>query len=264
MSNDTQFYTHKTLASWDEAAALHAQINQHLIHDVQDPSFNHLDDALNRLLGASNLTDKSVVQICCNNGIDLLSVKNKGAGYCLGIDGSAEFIKQATAYAYAAKQDDIEFACHNIYALPNSLHEKFDCAFMTVGVINWMPDLADFFNACASLLKPGGEIFLEEIHPILGMYEEGEPSYIHASYFNKNPHKDENGLDYFTGNAYSAKENYWFQHTIADVLTAAIQAGLTLTNFMELPYNLGNFCADLESSPHNPPLAMVASWKKTK
>ena len=75
MSKDTQFYTHKTLASWDEAAALHAKINQHLIHDVQDPSFNHLDDALNGLLDVSNIKGKSVVQICCNNGIDLLSVK---------------------------------------------------------------------------------------------------------------------------------------------------------------------------------------------
>lgn len=264
MPKDTQFYIQKTLASWDEAAERHAKINQHLNQDVQNPNFNHLDDTLNNLLDACNLTGKSVVQICCNNGIDLISVKNKGAGYCLGIDGSAEFVKQAIKYAKLANLDNIEFACHNIYALPNSLYEKFECAFMTVGVINWMPDLAEFFKACALLLKPGGVIFLEEIHPILGMYEEGNPSYVDDSYFNRRPHKDENGLDYFTGNYYPAKENYWFQHTLADVLSAAIGAGLVLSNFIELPYNLGNYCADLETSPHNPPLAMVAAWKKAE
>lgn len=262
MEDSDEFYTRNNLASWDEAAPYHAAVNPQLEQAVQQLDYNNLNDDFNALVDSYSPAGKSVVQICCNNGRDLLSVKNKGAGFCLGIDGAPSFIAQAEKLAALAGHHDVEYIHSNIYELPEKWLHQFDVAMITVGVINWMPDLDEFIRICASLIKPGGVLLMEEIHPVLNMYEEGEPSYLQASYFNREPYRDNSGLDYFTGQKYQAKENYWFQHTLSDLFTAAIKHGLVLEHFKELPYNIGNVCADLEHAQANPPLGMDLAWRK--
>jgi SAM-dependent methyltransferase len=263
MSNDIKFYSQQTIDSWDEAATIHKDINIDLLNQVNDPSYNHLNSQLNTLFDHYDVKGKSVVQVCCNNAIDLISVRNKGAGRCLGIDGSAEFLKQAKQFSNIAQHSDIEFLCRNIYELPNDVNNQFDIVFITVGVLYWMPDLSRFLSVCSGLLKSGGRLLIEEIHPIVNMYEEGEPSHLAYSYFDKTPYKDETGLDYFTYKDYKAKANYWFNHTLSDILSGALQANLKLDHFEELPDNLGNVCGDLEQLPFNPPLSMTLGFIKS-
>ncbi len=261
-NQDLLNYTHQNLASWDEAAPLHAEINRHLLQEVQKADYSNFDQYLTKLVDTIDVAALSCVQICCNNGIDLISLKKKGAGFCLGIDGSPAFIKQAQELGEKAGVSDIKFARHNIYELPDSLREQFDIALITVGVINWMPDLNRFMEVCSSLLKPGGKLVMEEIHPILSMYIEGEPSHIGASYFDKTPYEDESGLDYFNATTYKAKKNFWFNHSLSEILMSAIKAGLYLGHIEELAKNIGNYCADLEQAEYNPPLGFTAVWNK--
>lgn len=262
MKPTTRFYTEKTLESWDQAAEIHQRRNPDLIRKVSQSNYNGLEPDFNRLVESQDIAGKSVVQICCNNGKDLISIKNKGAGYCLGIDGSERFIQQAQSLASASKHSDIEFKHHNIYALPDDYNAAFDYGVITVGVLNWMPDISQFFTIAYGLLRPGGTLLLEEMHPVLNMYQEGEPSALAYSYFDRSAQRDEGGLDYFTGQKYQSTENYYFQHTFSDILMAAISAGFSIQYIEELSANVGNYCADLEESPHNPPLAFIAKWGK--
>ncbi|MCQ3828601.1 class I SAM-dependent methyltransferase [Microbulbifer elongatus] len=259
----TKFYTEQTLKSWDQAAEIHHRRNPGLADQTKAPDFNALHEEFNRLVDARLVADSSVAQICCNNGKDLLSIKNKGAGYCLGIDGSSKFIEQARALANHPHYSDVNFETHNVYEIPEHHHGKFDIVAITVGVLNWMPDLANFFTVCSRLLKPGGFMLMEEMHPVLNMYEEGNPSYIAYSYFNREAQIDTHGLDYFSGEKYDAEPNYYFQHTLSDILSAAIAGGLQLQTFEESRSNIGNYCGDLASSPLSPPMAFIASWKRT-
>ena len=262
MMKDTEYYTKKTLASWDEAAARHASINASLAENVATEGFNNLNPDFDALVDNYGVDGKSVVQVCCNNGIDLLSVKKKGAGRCLGIDGSQPFIDQARELADTAGHPDVEFCQTDIYELPHDYQAAFDIVIITVGVWGWMPDMNRFMEICVSLLVPGGVLLVEEIHPILGMYEEGSPSYIDSSYFNTEPFRETDGLDYFTYEKYEAKENYWFHHQLGDVLMAAVDHQLQLEQIKELHYNVGNFCADLEHVANNPPLGINLAWRK--
>lgn len=93
MKNSNEYYTKRTIASWDEAAPRHESINATLPLDVTNVDYNNLNHDFNKLVDAYKVAGKSVVQICCNNGIDLLSIRKKGAGRCLGVDGSSAFIK---------------------------------------------------------------------------------------------------------------------------------------------------------------------------
>lgn len=262
MDENTAFYTKRTIASWNEAAPRHEAINSSLPDDVAKPEFNNLNPDFNALIDKYGVDQKSVVQVCCNNGIDLLSIRNKGAGRCLGIDGSRAFIEQAVSLAEAAGQPDIEYVCTDVYDLPNTYQSSFDIAVLTVGVLGWMPDIFRFMEICSSLLVPGGHLLVEEIHPILGMYEEGEPSYINYSYFNLEPFRDTDGLDYFTYKKYDARENFSFHHSIADIIMSAVAANLQLEHINELDYNIGNFCANLEFVDNNPPLGINLAFVK--
>ena len=264
MSKSTDFYTKRTLEAWDEAAPIHASINAALHEKVVEPNFNNLNRDFDSLVNRFEVSNKSVVQVCCNNGIDLLSVKKKGAGRCLGIDGSKAFVDQAIGLAEAAGHDDIEFFHSDIYDLPDVYQGSFDIAMITVGVLGWMPDLTRFMGICSSLLKDGGILLIEELHPILNMYEEGEPSYLDGSYFRTEPFVESDGLDYFSYKKYDGKENYSFPHSMSDILTAAIDNRLQLLHIKELAYNVGNFCADLEHTENNPPLGVNFAWRKVE
>jgi len=263
MPGKRDFYTKKTIASWDEVAPRHESINSSLSADVEKRNFNSLNPDFNRLVDSYDVSGKTIVQICCNNGIDLLSIKNKGAGRCLGIDGSRAFIKQAISLSKCAGQPDIQYHCSDIYDLPENYQSGFDIAVITVGVFGWMPDITRFMQICSSLLATGGCLLVEELHPILGMYKEGKPSYIHYSYFNTEPFKDVNGLDYFTYEKYNARENYSFHHSLSDIFMSAKASNLQLEHVKELNYNVGNFCADLELVESNPPLRINLAWRKT-
>ncbi len=262
MPEKIEYYTKKTIKSWDEVAHRHASINASLPVDVADPNFNNLNPDFDALVDACGVSNKSVVQVCCNNGIDLLSIKNKGAWRCLGIDGSKAFIDQANSLANSAGQSNIEFCHSDIYKLPDKYRNSFDVVIITVGVLGWMPDLYRFMEICSSLLVLGGNLLMEEIHPILDMYEEGNPSYINYSYFNTEPFIDTDGLDYFSYEKYDAKENYSFPHSLSDIFMSAIASNLQLEHVRELSYNVGNFCADLEVSENNPPLGINLGWRK--
>ena len=262
MSNSTKYYTTRNIASWNEAASRHESINSTLIDEVKCAKFNNLNPDFNNLIESYGVENKSVIHLCCNNGIDLLSLRKKGADHCLGVDGSKAFIDQAIMYAKSADQSDIEYLCSDIYQLPADLHSTFDIVLITVGVLGWMPDITKFMETCSSLLTPGGCLLMEELHPILGMYEEDKPSFIDSSYFTTEPYRDTSGLDYFTYEKYDAKENFWFHHPLEDILMSALSSKLQLEHIKELKYNIGNFCADLEFTDTNPPLGINLAWRK--
>ena len=97
------------------------------------------------------------------------------------------------------------------------------------------------------------------------MYEDGEgddPSYLEYSYFKKDPWTETTGLDYHEGTEYESSPHYSFQHTLADIMMAAIGEGFVLRHFAELGFNISEFCVDLEDAKARPPMGMTLVWQK--
>jgi SAM-dependent methyltransferase len=253
--------------AWNEAAPRHANHNQARLIDLfRRGGYNHLHEIAKDMLRQSGVAGSSVVQVCCNNGIDLLSAKTMGAGRCLGIDQAAAFLGQAREIAVAASAaEDVVFLEADVYDLPNTLRETFDIALTTIGVIYWMPDLPAFFRAVSSLIRPGGWWVMEETHPIICMYEEdpaGGPSQLTYSYFRSEPHVETTGLDYFGHQPYDASPAYYFPYKLSDIVNAGIAAGLTLCRVEEVDHDISNDCADLEHAQANPPQGLYLLWAK--
>jgi ubiquinone/menaquinone biosynthesis C-methylase UbiE len=266
-SNDRKSFTAANRAAWDEAAPIHeAQNMEKLRSAFAKPGCVLLEDHLSERLDEIGVADKHVAQLCCNNGEELISVKNMGASSCVGFDHSDAFLNQARELAQTAGvSDSVRFETTDIYDIGSDYDDRFDIVLTTIGVFGWMPDLPAFFAIIARLLKPGGYLLSEEMHPVLNMYEPsptGGPSYIAHSYFKKDPWKDTDGLDYYGGGTYDAKPAYSFQHMMSSILMAGIDNGLTLRHMVELDFDISFFCSDLEDVEAKPPLGFTMLMRK--
>ena len=262
MDKTREQYTEANRLAWNEAAPRHAaHNNEALFAAARDPAWISFEGEILNTLRGIDLRGRDVIQLGCNNGRETLSLRNLGAGRCVGVDAAAEFLEHGRELLrIAGAEDQVELVEADVYGLPAEFEGAFDLVLVTIGVISWMPDLDGFFKVVHGLLKPGGQLVMEEMHPVLFMYEEdpdGGPSVPRYSYFEDHVWEETSGLDYYSHETYEALPNYSFMHRLDQVLMAGIGSGLELRRFTELDYDISNFCSDLEQSPVKPPLGFV-------
>ena len=261
----TKQITTANRAAWEQAAPIHHKHNQaRLIESYSKPGFTGLDAVETKQLKILGISGKDVAQICCNNGRELLSVKNMGAARCVGFDGAQGFIDQGRELAEAGGLD-VEFVCTDIYDIDDAYTANFDVVTITIGALGWMPDLDGFFAVVAKLIRPGGALFIYEHHPILEMIEPGEagePIVWELPYFNNEPYVDTDGLDYYGGDNYNAKPAISFSHTMAEVIMAGIDNGLAVEHFEEFPHHISNTWWNVEESGIGLPMCYTLILRK--
>jgi len=262
MPKTREEYTSANRIAWNETASRHAmQNNAALFEAFKDPDHVTLNGDILQALQRVDVRGKSVIQLCCNDGSETLSLRNMGAKRCVGIDAAEEFLAYGEEMIrIAGAEDQVQLIHSDVYNLPDDLKGCFDIVLTTIGVLSWMPDLAEFFGAIQSLLKPDGKLVMEEMHPILLMYEENPESGISSiqySYFSQKIWEETDGLDYYSGEKYDSMPNYSFMHRLDEILMAGIENGLNLVSFKELDYDISFFCEDLQESPTKPPLGFV-------
>ena len=257
---DIRKITQANKASWDASAPHHKDSDSWkiLVKQVSKPGFSTFDATMTDLLGNLDLSGKSVVQVGCNNGREVLSLAAFGAESCLGIDQSQAFLAQARDLAKIAGSD-AQFVAADIYDLPEGL-PRFDVALITIGVLNWMPDLPAFFRAVAGLLRPGGTLLIYETHPFMEMFDpESDTPFVPVeSYFRKAPFVEDSVISYDGKTGETGAAFYWFIHTLADIFTACLAAGLTIADFREYPHSNREVAYDIYQD-HAPQIPMCFS-----
>ena len=267
MSKTRKQYTEANRRAWNEAAPRHAAHNNAAMFiAARDPNWVSFEGEILATLQALDLQGKDVIQLGCNNGRETLSLRNLGAARCVGVDAAAEFLEHGREMIrIAGAEDQVELVESDIYELPSEFAGAFDLVLVTIGVISWMPDLPAFFEVAHGLLKPGGRLVMEEMHPVLFMYEadpEGGASTVQYSYFEDHVWEETTGLDYFGHETYDSLPNYSFMHRLDNILMAGIDSGFALRRFTDLDYDISNFCSDLEHSPVKPPLGFVMVMRR--
>lgn len=226
--------------AWDQSAHLHTATDtwHALRNSVSDPGFSCLDPTLTGLLQAIGVAGKDVVQLCCNNGRETLSLFGLGARTAVGVDQSQGFLEQARELA-ALSPHDAQFIESDIHPLPPDLHERFDIALVTIGVLGWMPDVAQFMRHVASTLKPGGTLVMYETHPFLEVFDPRAPDpFLPASsYFQREPFVLQESIVYEGEGEVAGPTSYWYVHTLGEVINAAIGAQLQISHLQEYPHS---------------------------
>jgi SAM-dependent methyltransferase len=155
----------------------------------------------------------------------------------LGLDFSAPAITAARRLsAELGLASRARFVQADLYDAPKAVPEPrgFDLVYVTWGAICWLPDIRRWAEIVAHFLKPGGSVYLAESHPAALVFDDrtrlsdGKPGY-YVPYFLEGPLIENDPRDYADKTAVvrNAKQ-YVFMHPLGSVITALIEAGLTL------------------------------------
>ncbi|KPH01748.1 methylase [Pseudomonas sp. RIT-PI-q] len=226
--------------AWNDSARHHKDSPEWQAHlnGVVQADFSCLDDTLTGLLEQVGVDGKDVVQLGCNNGRESLSLFALGARSVVGVDQSEAFLDQARELA-ARSPHAPQFIEADIHHLPHELQGRFDVALITIGVLNWMPDIGEFFRHVAQTLKPGGSLVVYETHPFLEMFdpEAADPYRLASSYFRSEPFVQNEPIVYEGKVEQPSASSYWFVHTLGAIFSGALDAGLQISHFKEYPHS---------------------------
>jgi SAM-dependent methyltransferase len=230
--------------AWEKTAVVHRKIKMEelLKKFMNEPGFSLLDKIESKILIKKvQIRNKDVIQLCCNNARELLSIKNLGAKRCVGIDITEGFINQGRELALAAKQE-LELHSMDVYNIPESFHNSFDVVYITIGAICWISDLNKFMKIISKLLRKNGLMFMYEMHPILQMFEtqKENPIVPKYSYFKNDPFIEEEGYDYYDKEAKIESRTYSFQHTLEEIFMTSIKNKLQIQEYKEYPHDISN------------------------
>ena len=261
--------TESNRAAWNEALTYHRKArNNSLQIGFANPGYTTLnrdcDDVLIVKIREMNISGKTISQMPCNNGRELLSLMHFGAKEAVGFDISDAAIKEAKQLAEISRLN-AKFERVNILEIDHKYNGYFDFIYISEGSLQWFPDLNEYFSVVSRLLKENGKILIFEIHPFSYLFDNDD--YMKKqdfnktiSYFNKSPHHYKTGMDYVGGVQYEAKKCYWFMHKMSDIINAVLQNGINIQEFHE--YNLEMANNETVKQLDKFPLSYILTGKK--
>jgi len=87
-----------------------------------------------------------------------------------GLDLSGASLAQARRLAEATATD-IDFVESDVYAAPASLGRTFDLVYVSLGALCWLPSIDRWAEVVDALMRPGGRLFIRDVHPMLNTLE---------------------------------------------------------------------------------------------
>ena len=231
-------------AMWDERAAAHADSPDYgFARFAADPA--HLSDVVRfdlPLLG--DVDGLRGVHLQCHIGTDTLSLARLGATMT-GLDFSGESLARARALAERAGPP-VEFVQSTVDDAAAVLGAgRFDLVFTGIGALCWLPDIRAWAHTVATLLAPGGRLFLREGHPALwALADPGDDGRLvleHPYFERAEPTVwDEDATYVQTDVSFTHTRSAEWNHGIGEVVTALLAEGLTLDGLAEhqsVPWN---------------------------
>jgi 2-polyprenyl-3-methyl-5-hydroxy-6-metoxy-1,4-benzoquinol methylase len=194
---------------------------------------NSLTSIERQLLG--ELAGLSVLHLQCHFGQDSLSMARMGAKVT-GLDLSDEAIRQASQINHQLGLS-ARFICGDVLSMDEYLQgETFDIIFTSFGVIGWLPSLEKWGKLISNHLKPGGKFILAEFHPAVWMFDD-HFTHVAYAYFNRETIREEGVGTYTDGGEDLKLTSVSWNHSLAEVFTALLGAGLQVVSFDEYDYS---------------------------
>lgn len=263
-------YAERNREAWNRITPIH---QQHRKTDLQEAiksnTFSTLDNTEKSIFDRLSVKQKSVAQLGCNNGRELISVIRSGAASGVGFDISDEAIKEAILLG-SLSGTNCDFVRTNIYDIETSYYNQFDIVYITLGVLDWFDDLPRFFQIVSQLLKENGYLFIYESHPFLDMialpqedaYNAQDELKLVYPYFKPELFLDPNSPDYIGDTQYEAKTTYCFPHTFSTIFSSIIENSLTLMEFKEYAHDIAADFKHLEKYQMLPMCYTIVAQKQ--
>jgi len=183
-------------------------------------------------LAADDVAGRDVLHLQCHLGFDAVALARRDARVTGADFSDASLAKAHEIAALCGVQ--IEYVQADSTDLPTALHGQFDLVYATLGLLCWIDDLDAWMASVAAALRLGGRLVLVEIHPLYACVGSLEPLQLDFPYADTGPQVfNENG-SYANPHAIVASpQTIEHAHSLGEVVTAAIQAGLRITALRE-------------------------------
>ncbi len=223
-------------ANWDERAPAHVDSPGYAVDKFRaDPEY--VSDVVRfdlPLLGS--VEGLRGVHLQCHIGTDTISLARLGA-QMTGLDFSPAAIAEARRLNELLGHD-VEFVEAELYEATNVLPaHSFDLVFTGIGAIGWLPDIKRWAAVVATLLSPGGRLFIREGHPVLwslGDRPDGLLAIEHPYFEQEEPTVwDEPGTYVETTTEFAHTVTHEWNHGMGEIITALLEAGLTIIGLVE-------------------------------
>lgn len=218
-------------AMWDERVPAHAASSLYALDEVvagRDELRPWEDEELGPIRG------RDVIHLQCHIGTDTVALARRGAR-TVGLDFSGPALKVASSLAVRCELD-VEWVCSDVYdAVAAMKGRTFDVVYTGVGALGWLPDLGRWARVVAGLLRPGGVMYVTELHPMwVAMVTDGHSICQDAIDAEFRLWDDDQQGSYAAPDARFANTASWERlHSISDVLSAVLEAGLQVELFHE-------------------------------
>ena len=238
--------------SWNAATVAHNSHKRDQARFFREGGSTLFPEELDHL---GDIHGKTLLHLQCNAGQDTLSLAGLGV-VATGVDISDEAVNFARRLSDESGIE-AQFERADVYdwlAEAASHTKQFDIVFSSYGALVWLSDLHEWATGIAKVIRPSGRLVLVEFHPFAMVFdydwsrrfpyfgegqamtwEEGIGDYVAMSGPALAPSGYESGVEEFM-NPYRCHE---FGHSVSDLITAVLEAGLLVESWREYPYSNG-------------------------
>nr|WP_269779620.1 class I SAM-dependent methyltransferase [Propioniciclava soli] len=189
----------------------------------------------------------------CHLGLETISLARLGARMT-GLDLSGRSLEHARALAERAGAD-IDYVRADVYDAVEALGgRRFDLVYTGIGALCWLPDIKRWAQVVAALLRPGGRLFVRDGHPVLlsalgVVVRDDHPDRAQQPWLSgpgqatpalELPYfETAEGITWRDERSYAgegevaAPESHEWNHGLAEIVTAVMDAGLVLELLVE-------------------------------
>ncbi len=241
MLTETEWFADNQ-ANWNDRARTHMSGNYYGVNELITNPESISAELAQDIHRFGNLNGKSVIHLQCHLGTDTIGFARRGAKRVVGLDlsdTSLEFAKDIAAKSGVT----VEFVHSNVYDARENVEGSFDLVYTSLGVLCWLPDIEKWAETIVSLMAPGGCFFIRDDHPMFMTIGDDVSNglKIEQSYFQLDqPLTWEDETSYILDDnapKIKAKRNHQWNHSIGEIITALIRAGLTIDSVEETPYS---------------------------
>jgi len=179
-----------------------------------------------------SLEELDAVHLQCHIGTDTVALARRGARV-VGLDFSQPALEVASSLAERCGLA-IDWVHADVYDAVAALGGKrFDVVYTGIGALGWLPDVHRWAAVVAELLRPGGALYLTELHPMWGaLIDDGRTICQHAinAEFTL---WDDDGSYAAPDEAFSRNKAWERLHSLGEVLSAVLESGMRVELFHE-------------------------------
>jgi SAM-dependent methyltransferase len=232
ISNSEATESNRTL--WNEWAAIHAESKWYNVDAVRAGAEKLRPYEIDEV---GDVAGRTMLHLQCQIGTDSIGWARRGAKVT-GVDFSPVAVEFASELASEVGVD-AEFVCSDVMKLTENLNDVWDIVYTSRGVIGWLPDLNVWARTISHFLKPGGFLYVTDIHPVANSVDDTSSEFqLGRAYWPRATaiHHDVNGSYVDQSAKVQTADKYVWQHSTGELITAVAQADLHVEFFHEFPW----------------------------